>query len=85
MAHANSHDEPIAATVDKSSTYIFDSFAIEPVFHRYGKIDRDKDADVTACGLVMWTIEGGTEYAAGLPRFHAERFARPCGRCYPDA
>lgn len=70
---------------DGSSVFIFDSYQAKPTFHDYGRIDRKKNSDVTRCGLVMWSVGKGVRYSANLPRFHAERFARPCRRCFPRA
>lgn len=69
---------------DGSSVYVFDTYAVEPAFHGYKGIDREKDADVTKCGRVIWSLAKGTE-AISIARFNAERFARPCRRCFLDA
>jgi hypothetical protein len=82
----NTGDRPIAApSTDTSSVFIFDSFESLPTYHDYGRIDRKKDADVTRCGLVMWDLIKGAQYACTLRRDHADKFAKPCRRCFRDA
>lgn len=68
---------------DTSSVYIFDTWTATPVYHGYGRIDKAKDADVTVCGLVMY--DGETRYRVVIRRDHADRFAKPCGKCFRAA
>lgn len=60
--------------------YIFATFPTQPTYHDYGRIDRERDADVTKCGLVMY--DGETRYNALLRRDHADLFAKACARCF---
>lgn len=66
--------------------YIFAHWLPEPRYHDYGRIKESDDAqtaDVTKCGLTLY--DGGrTRYAALLRRDHADKFAKPCGRCFPE-
>lgn len=68
-----------------NSVYIFQSWPRTPTYHDYGGI-RDRgtadSADVTRCGLVMYDRE--TRYSARLRRDHADLFAKPCAKCFPD-
>lgn len=75
-----------AAFVDTSTVYLFKTWEKTPTYHDYGRIkhlDGTHTGDVTRCGLVMY--DGETRYVARLRRDHADLFAKPCGRCFPDA
>lgn len=59
----------------------------QPVYHRLGEViafslEDGRYVDVTACGRkdhpYCW-------WEARLRRDHAELFARPCVRCFPEA
>lgn len=65
--------------------YLFSTWQVRPKYHTYGRIkqlDIARSGDVTACGLVMY--DGQTRYDAILRRDHADLFAIPCGKCFPE-
>lgn len=71
---------------DNSTVYIFSTWKKTPIYHDYGRIaqiDIARTGDVTKCGLVMY--DGEIHYRALLRRDHADLFARPCRKCFPDA
>ena len=65
------------------TVYIYDVLSDKPTFHDYGRIDGKRD--LTMCGLVMWDPVEGRKYGAILRGRHADRFGKPCRRCFRDA
>ena len=53
----------------------------EPVYHDYGRIGDDKNSDITACGLLIYE-SGHYPAMVHIREDHAEKFARPCRRCF---
>lgn len=68
------------------NVYLFETWMAQPKYHDYGRIKElgsETTGDVTKCGLVMYA-NGATYYQALLRRDHADLFAVPCKRCFPE-
>ena len=61
-----------------ASVIVLNGWASKPVFHAFGRYERDDQGwyDVTICG------RKAPRYALHLREDHAEKFARPCARCF---
>lgn len=72
----------------------------EPIYHRWQAAEHDPDVEWrlpqdasprngryigrTPCGLVFWREGPGPWVMDQVPRRHAEKFGRPCERCWPE-
>lgn len=63
------------------TVYLLNAYLSSPTYHRYGRIDRERDEEVSTCGVSLWQLHGRS--GISLPRRHADKFARPCRKCFP--
>lgn len=72
----------------KGWAIIFDWLATTPVYHAF---DQDRLAErggdgvyrsYSQCGLLASTSGCGSDPGSWIPERHAEKFARPCRKCF---
>jgi hypothetical protein len=74
--------------VDDWVVVMFSLYPKVPVYHRFGNWlngTPQNDVDATACGLACWNPDRRQALGTNVPTVHAEKFGRPCLRCFPEA